>query len=88
MAPVIESGPCVRSLQMDYDDEVAYHGAQALYDLARTGDDRPFMLTVSFTSTVSDPTGTKLLAATYVGVDQTTPINDNGIATMTTIGSM
>ena len=35
-------------------------------------------LTVSFTSTVSDPTGTKLLAATYVGVDQTTPINDSG----------
>ncbi|MBT8441474.1 MAG: DUF4347 domain-containing protein [Gammaproteobacteria bacterium] len=34
-------------------------------------------LSVSFTSTVSDPTGTKLLAATYVGVDQTTPINDS-----------
>lgn len=50
MAPIIESGPCVRSLQMDYDDEVAYHGKQALYDLARKGDDRPFMLTVSFTS--------------------------------------
>ncbi len=50
MAPIIESGPCVRSLQMDYDDEVAYHGMQALYDFARAGDDRPFMLTVSFTS--------------------------------------
>ncbi|MEM7426468.1 MAG: choline-sulfatase [Pseudomonadota bacterium] len=50
MAPIIESGPCVRSLQMDYDDEVAYHGTQALYDFARKGDDRPFMLTVSFTS--------------------------------------
>jgi len=49
MAPVIESGPCVRTLQMDYDDEVAYHGAQALYDLARKDDDRPFLLTVSFT---------------------------------------
>jgi len=50
MAPIIESGPCVRSLQMDYDDEVAYHGKQALYDFARKRDDRPFMLTVSFTS--------------------------------------
>ncbi|MBX2826482.1 MAG: choline-sulfatase [Gammaproteobacteria bacterium] len=50
MAPIIESGPCVRSLQMDYDDEVAYHGGQALYDLARQHDNRPFMLTVSFTS--------------------------------------
>lgn len=50
MAPVIESGPCVRSLQMDYDDEVAYHGLQALYDMARKAGEDPFMLTVSFTS--------------------------------------
>lgn len=50
MAPIIESGPAIRTLQMDYDDEVAYHGTQALYDLARKGDGRPFQLTVSFTS--------------------------------------
>lgn len=50
MAPVIESGPFIRSMQMDYDDEVAYHGMQVLYDFARKDDDRPFMLTVSFTS--------------------------------------
>jgi len=50
MAPVIESGTCIRSLQMDYDDEVAYHSKQALYDLARKPDDKPFFLTVSFTS--------------------------------------
>ncbi len=50
MAPVIESGTCVRSLQMDYDDEVAYHGVQAIYDLARKTDNKPFFLTVSFTS--------------------------------------
>lgn len=49
MAPVIESGPCIRTLQMDYDDEVEYHSVQALYDLARKRDDKPFMLTVSFT---------------------------------------
>ncbi len=36
----------------------------------------PQTLSVTFTSTVSDPTGKKLLAATYSGVDQTTPIND------------
>ena len=51
MAPIIESGPAVRTLQMDYDDEVAYHGKQALYDLARKADDRPFQLTISFTIT-------------------------------------
>ena len=49
MAPVIESGPAIRTLQMDYDDEVAFHGRQAIYDLARKGDDRPWLLTVSFT---------------------------------------
>jgi choline-sulfatase len=50
MAPVIESGKCIRTLQMDYDDEVAYHSTQAIYDLARKPDDKPFFLTVSFTS--------------------------------------
>ena len=50
MAPIIESGPAVRTLQMDYDDEVAFQGIQALYDLARKRDERPFQLTISFTS--------------------------------------
>ena len=49
MAPVIESGSCVRTLQMDYDDEVTYHGVQAIYDLARRQTNDPWMLTVSFT---------------------------------------
>lgn len=49
MAPVIESGPCIRTLQMDYDDEVAFHGVQAIYDLARKNDGRPWLLSVSFT---------------------------------------
>ncbi len=50
MAPVIESGPCIRSLQMDYDDEVEYYARQALFDLARKPEANPFFLTVSFTS--------------------------------------
>jgi|TARA_B110000046_G_C13017189_1_gene409341 choline-sulfatase len=49
MAPIIESGPCVRTLQMDYDDEVSYNGVQTIYDLARKPDDKPWALTVSFT---------------------------------------
>ena len=49
MTPVIESGSCIRTLQMDYDDEVAYFGVQALYDLARSSKNAPWMLTVSFT---------------------------------------
>ena len=49
MRPIIEAGPCVRSLQIDYDDEVEHHGIQKLYDLARTPDERPFFMTISFT---------------------------------------
>ncbi|WEX11058.1 choline-sulfatase [Chelativorans sp. AA-79] len=35
--------------QLEYDDEVAYHAAHKLYDLARGRDPRPWCLTVSFT---------------------------------------
>ena len=49
MRGVVEAGPCVRSLQIDYDDEVEYHGVQRLYDIARSGQDKPFFMTVSFT---------------------------------------
>lgn len=49
MRPVLEAGPCLRSMQIDYDDEVEYRGAQCLYDLARAPGDKPFFLTVSYT---------------------------------------
>ncbi len=50
ISAVAESGPCIRSMQMDYDDEVEFQGRQAIYDLARRRDRDPFLLTVSFTS--------------------------------------
>ncbi len=47
---VIESsGLCARSLQIDYDEETAFKAEQAIYDLARQRDGKPFFLTVSFT---------------------------------------
>ena len=57
MRGVVESGLCVRSLQMDYDDDVANQSVQWLYDQARrTGDKsaadggaQPFLLVSSFT---------------------------------------
>ncbi|HVL55876.1 MAG TPA: choline-sulfatase [Burkholderiaceae bacterium] len=49
MRPIVEAGPCVRSLQIDYDDEVEWRGVQRIYDLARNDEDRPFFLTISFT---------------------------------------
>lgn len=49
LSAVVEAGPCVRSMQMDYDDEVEYFGIRKLYDLARDDDERPFFFTLSFT---------------------------------------
>jgi len=50
---VTVAGPCARSVQIDYDEEVAACAVQHLYDLARgykAGDDaRPFFLQASFT---------------------------------------
>ena len=46
---IVESGVCVRSLQIDYDDEVEHAGVQKIHDLARYGGDDPFLLWVSFT---------------------------------------
>jgi len=50
MQNVLEVGPCARSMQIDYDDEVSYHANRWLFDQARSHSDQPFMLTVSFTS--------------------------------------
>ena len=54
MQNVVETGPCLRSLQIDYDDDVQTQAMRWLYDRARDkpqdGTKQPFMLTVSFTS--------------------------------------
>ena len=49
MRGVVEAGLCKRSLQLDYDDEVAFTTVKRLYDYARDTDDRPFFLAASFT---------------------------------------
>ncbi|NBQ79169.1 MAG: choline-sulfatase [Betaproteobacteria bacterium] len=49
MRPILEAGPCIRSLQVDYDDEVEYKAHQRLFDLARAPEQRPFFMTVSYT---------------------------------------
>ena len=45
---VLEAGPCARSLQLDYDEDVAHRAVQKIYDLARRPEPQPFFLTVSF----------------------------------------
>lgn len=49
MASVTDAGPCVRTNQLDFDDEVVYATRQKLYDLARERDERPFLLVASLT---------------------------------------
>lgn len=49
MASVTDAGHCVRSNQLDFDDEVVFAARQKLFDLARDPDPRPFCMTVSLT---------------------------------------
>lgn len=53
MSSVIDAGPCVRTNQLDFDDEVTYTTRQKLFDIARerqAGKDvRPFCVVASLT---------------------------------------
>ena len=48
---ILQAGVCVRSNQLDYDEEVMYRSTQYLYDHVRKGPNaRPFCLTVSIST--------------------------------------
>ena len=53
MGHVVDAGPSLRNMQIDYDEEVEHVAVQKLFDLARererSGLDEPFFMTVSFT---------------------------------------
>jgi choline-sulfatase len=49
MSSVLDAGPSEATLQLDYDEEVAFRSVRALHDLARCEDERPFLLLVSYT---------------------------------------
>jgi choline-sulfatase len=48
MSSVREAGVCVRTNQLDFDDETAFMAERAIFDLARARDKRPFLLVASF----------------------------------------
>jgi choline-sulfatase len=48
MSSVLEAGPCVRSNQLDFDDEVAFAAERSLFAHLRSADERPFCYVVSF----------------------------------------
>ena len=47
---IVEAGPCIRTMQEDYDDEVEFQSLKKIYDLARNNEQNPFFGIVSFTS--------------------------------------
>ncbi len=49
MDSVIQAGPCTRTNQIDFDDEVVFAARQKSFDIARGQDRRPFCLVVSMT---------------------------------------
>ncbi len=49
MDSVTQAGPCTRTNQVDFDDEVVFAARQKLFDLARSRDRRPFCLVASMT---------------------------------------
>ncbi len=49
MSSVAEAGICVRTNQLDFDEEAAFLAERAIFDIARAKDRRPFLLVASFT---------------------------------------
>ncbi|KAI1122076.1 choline sulfatase [Nemania abortiva] len=71
---ILQAGSCVRSNQLDYDEEVMYKSTQFLYDQVREGpDNRPFCLTLSLTHPHDPYTIEEKYWDLYEGVDITLP---------------
>ena len=49
MGSVTQAGLCVRTNQLDFDDEVVFEAERAIYDEARANDKKPFLLVASLT---------------------------------------
>jgi choline-sulfatase len=49
MDSVTQAGPCTRTNQIDFDDDVVFQARQKLFDMARSKDRRPFCMIASMT---------------------------------------
>jgi choline-sulfatase len=49
MDSVTQAGPCTRTNQIDFDDEVVFRARRKLFDMARANDKRPFCMVASMT---------------------------------------
>lgn len=69
MRGVVEAGICQRTMQIDFDEEVHHRALQRLYDVARSPEDGPFFLTVSYTHPHNPFTVTRAYWDRYDGVE-------------------
>lgn len=69
MSSVLQAGPCVRSNQLDFDEEVVFKARQYLYDHVRQTPQQPFCLTVSMTHPHDPYTIPREYWDRYEGVD-------------------
>lgn len=69
MSSVLQAGPCVRSNQLDFDEEVVFKARQYLYDHVRMSPEQPFCLTVSMTHPHDPYTIPREYWDRYEGVD-------------------
>ena len=71
---ILQAGTCVRSNQLDFDEEVMYRSTQFLYDHVRKGPSaRPFALTVALTHPHDPYTIEEKYWDLYEGVDIALP---------------
>lgn len=78
MDSVVNAGIADVSNQLDFDDDVGYQSVRKLRDLARTKDDRPWMMTSSFTHP-HDP---------YVARQEFWDLYDHDAIPMPTVGKL
>lgn len=69
MSSVLQAGPCVRTNQLDFDEEVVFKAQQYMYDHVRAGSNQPFCLTVSMTHPHDPYTIPEEFWNLYEGVD-------------------
>lgn len=69
MSSVLQAGPCVRSNQLDFDEEVVFKARQYLYNHVRLTPEQPFCLTVSMTHPHDPYTIPREYWDRYEGVD-------------------
>jgi choline-sulfatase len=74
MSSVLQAGPCVRSNQLDFDEEVVFKANQYLFDHVRNKPKQPFCLTVSMTHPHDPYTIPAEFWNLYDGVDIPMPV--------------